>query len=70
MQFQPTRTATLEPEPDAMPPVTCPLCHTTHSSSAPLDGGDWQCVRCGQKWDAERLGTVARYAASANGAGR
>jgi hypothetical protein len=26
-------------------------------------GGDWVCDRCGQHWDAARLGAVAAYAA-------
>ena len=44
--------------------VICPMCHT----SAPLPqsaidaGADWRCVRCGQRWDAPRLVTVANYA--------
>jgi hypothetical protein len=66
MRLPPSRTTTLEPEPDVIQPATCPLCQTTQSFAAPLDGGDWRCARCGQQWNAERLGTVARYAASAN----
>lgn len=43
--------------------VICPMCHT----GAPLPqsaidaGADWRCVRCGQRWDAPRLATVATY---------
>lgn len=25
-------------------------------------GADWECVRCGSRWDAARLATVAAYA--------
>jgi hypothetical protein len=51
---------------DPLKLATCPLCHT---SQAPLThqrlqaGGGWRCVRCGQRWDAHRLETVAAYAA-------
>jgi hypothetical protein len=30
-------------------------------------GTDWQCARCGQKWSATRLATVAEYAAWVSG---
>jgi transcription elongation factor Elf1 len=46
--------------------VTCPLCHTTDSSlrtDALAAGGSWSCTRCGQRWNARRLATVAAYAA-------
>jgi hypothetical protein len=53
--------------PDGSWPVSCPLCHTTHASLTRDDalqaGGDWRCVRCGQRWGARRLATVAAYAA-------
>jgi hypothetical protein len=55
-----------EPVPDGARLVSCPLCHTTHSSltrDALQAGGDWRCVRCGQRWGARRLATVAAYAA-------
>ena len=45
--------------------ATCPLCHTadaTMTSVAVAAGGDWHCVRCGQRWDAGRLATVAACA--------
>ena len=51
---------------DTLRPVTCPSCHTTHASLTPealQAGGVWGCVRCGQRWDARRLETVAAYAA-------
>jgi hypothetical protein len=56
----------LEPVPDGSGLVSCPLCHTTHPSltrDAVETGGDWRCTRCGQRWDARRLATVAAYAA-------
>lgn len=50
---------------DIVARATCPMCHTsaTLSLSALEAGGDWRCVRCGQRWDARRLATVAAYAA-------
>lgn len=45
--------------------ATCPLCHTgdaTLTNEALSAGADWQCVRCGQRWTAARLATVAAYA--------
>jgi hypothetical protein len=42
------------------------MCHTTHhglTDHALAIGGDWQCVRCGQRWDSARLTAVAAYAA-------
>ena len=40
----------------------CPLCHT--SAAISLDAGDaWRCGRCGQHWDARRLGAVAGFEA-------
>jgi predicted CXXCH cytochrome family protein len=47
-------------------PVDCPNCHTPHASltDEALHARDsWVCVRCGQRWDAHRLETVAAYAA-------
>lgn len=44
----------------------CPLCHTPHPSLTPealRAGGDWQCGRCGQRWDASRLANDAAYTA-------
>ena len=54
----------LDGEQDILRLATCPMCHTpaTLSQSA-LDGGDWQCDRCGQHWDAARVAVVAAYAA-------
>ena len=48
------------------PPATCPLCHTVHPSMtahALEAGGSWECIRCGQRWDAARLAKEAAYAA-------
>ena len=53
-------------EPTGPRVVTCPLCHTAHSSltQAAVDAGvGWRCTRCLQRWDAGRLLTVAAYAA-------
>ena len=46
-------------------PLTCPYCHTALPvvTAEGLEArGDWRCVRCGQRWDAGRLATVAAYA--------
>jgi len=45
--------------------TTCPYCHTAFplmSGGASEAPGDWRCLRCGQRWDAGRLATVAAYA--------
>lgn len=45
--------------------ATCPSCHTADRSMTNLAvsaGADWHCTRCGQRWDAVRLATVAAYA--------
>jgi hypothetical protein len=42
----------------------CPFCHTVHpalTSEALQAGGEWQCARCGQRWDASRLARDAAY---------
>lgn len=59
-------TALLDVEPGDLSPATCPLCHTTHPSmthEALAAGGSWVCARCGQRWHAQRLLAVSRYAA-------
>jgi hypothetical protein len=46
--------------------ATCPSCHTADRSVTNLAvslGADWNCSRCGHRWDAVRLATVAAYAA-------
>jgi len=55
----------LDDEQDILRSATCPMCHTSASlaQSALEAGGDWRCVRCGQRWDAARLAAVAAYAA-------
>jgi hypothetical protein len=55
----------LDDEQPILRSATCPMCHTsaTLAQSALEAGGDWWCVRCGQRWDAARLGAVAAYAA-------
>jgi transposase-like protein len=58
----------LAAEREAEPSPTCPLCHTadtTVSHAALSAGASWKCVRCGHRWDAERLETAAAYAAMA-----
>lgn len=45
--------------------AVCPSCHTQDLSMTNLAvsaGADWQCSRCGSRWDAVRLATVAAYA--------
>jgi transcription elongation factor Elf1 len=62
----PPATAVLrDDDQDILRPATCPMCHAsaTLSQSALEAGGDWRCVRCGQRWDAARLEAVAAYAA-------
>ena len=54
--------ATLAPELAGL--ATCPSCHTedaTLTNGAVSAGADWRCRRCGQRWDARRLATVAAY---------
>lgn len=56
--------------PDALAPeisglATCPSCHTedpTMTNVAVGAGADWDCSRCGSRWNAGRLATVAAYA--------
>jgi transcription elongation factor Elf1 len=55
-----------EPGPESSRLVSCPFCHTTSTSltrDALQAGRDWRCTRCGQRWNARRLATVAAYAA-------
>ncbi len=56
--------ALLDKEADVLQCAACPMCHTPASltQNAIEAGGDWRCVRCGQRWDAARLATVAAYA--------
>lgn len=55
----------LDDDRDIIRSATCPMCDTSArlSQSALEAGGDWRCVRCGQRWDAARLAAVAAYAA-------
>ena len=51
---------------DPLQLVACPCCHTPHASlphEAVHAGDSWLCARCGQRWDAHRLESVAAYAA-------
>ena len=46
--------------------AACPLCHTESarlSDVAFAAGANWRCTTCGQSWTAQRLATVAAYAA-------
>jgi transposase len=48
--------------------AVCPLCHTVANSisdAALAAGASWKCELCGLRWDAQRLATVAAYAATA-----
>lgn len=58
-----TTTALLDADADTVRGATCPMCHTPGniSQSAIEAGGDWRCVRCGQRWDAGRLAAVSAY---------
>lgn len=52
-------------EPELVGLATCPMCHTEDPSITNLAvraGADWHCSRCGGRWDAARLATVAAYA--------
>ena len=54
--------STLAPEPVGL--ATCLSCHTadlTITNRAVEAGAEWRCRRCGQRWDAARLTTVAAY---------
>ena len=58
-----TTPSTLAPELVGL--AMCPSCHTQDLSMTNLAvsaGADWQCSRCGSRWDAARLATVAAYA--------
>lgn len=49
-----------------LPVTACPLCHTESarlSDETLAAGGHWRCTTCGQSWTAQRLATVAAYAA-------
>jgi hypothetical protein len=59
-------TALLDVEPVVSRFAACPLCHTTSQSmttDALAAGADWQCIRCGQRWSAGRMATVAAHTA-------
>jgi hypothetical protein len=60
---QPHVTTAVHEEPDTSRFVPCPMCHTPSSlTQTAIDaGGDWQCQRCGQLWNASRLSTVVAY---------
>ena len=62
----PVGASTLHDEKGVPAVVTCPMCHTPASlTQSDLGAGaGWRCGRCGQRWSATRLSTVAAYAAS------
>jgi ribosomal protein L37AE/L43A len=63
LSLLPPTAALLDDQPDVLRPGECPMCHTTSLTQSARDtGGAWQCVRCGQHWNAERLAAVAGYA--------
>ena len=37
----------------------------TMTNAALAAGGDWRCKRCAQRWDKNRIATVAAYDATA-----
>ncbi len=46
-------------------PTSCPSCQTVQPDNPDVPvtvGGAWQCTRCGQQWDVQRLATAAAYA--------
>jgi len=52
------------PAPELVGLAVCPSCHTQDRSMTNLAvsaGADWQCSRCGSRWDAVRLAAVAAY---------
>ena len=56
--------STLAPESVGL--ARCLSCHAedpTVTNRALEAGADWRCWRCGQRWDAARLVTVAAYGA-------
>ena len=60
---RPSITSALAPDLTGL--AMCPSCHTEDPSMTNLAvsrGADWQCSRCGSRWDAVRLATVAACA--------
>jgi hypothetical protein len=64
LSLLPPTAALLDDPPDVLRPGECPMCHTVTSLTPSAHDADraWQCVRCGQHWNAERLAAVAGYA--------
>jgi len=62
---RPVTSAALDDELDVSLCLTCPMCHMPMPlAQGAMDAGTgWPCSRCGQRWDAARLSTVAAYAA-------
>jgi hypothetical protein len=64
LTYMTTMTTSIETPQHASPLASCPSCHSVHPSlrlDALEAGASWQCVRCGQRWNAERLARVAAY---------
>ena len=58
--------APLDSDRDLSQRAVCPGCHTPHPSltlEGLASGVGWRCLRCGERWDARRLATVAAYKA-------
>jgi hypothetical protein len=65
LAFRPTMTTDGAPA-DASDRAVCPRCHTVDPSmtlTAVAAGAAWKCTRCAQRWDVDRLATVANYTA-------
>lgn len=63
--FRPSISTLSAVAPELVGCATCPLCHAADpamTNVAVSAGADWQCARCGQRWDTTRLATVAAYA--------
>ena len=60
----PRVTTTLEAPTDTLQRAVCPFCHTASPMLEAHQAEEgWQCVRCGQRWNARRLATAATYTA-------
>jgi hypothetical protein len=66
LAFRPTMTTDITPAVVAADAAICPGCHTADPSMTMtilVGGAAWQCGRCMQRWDIDRLTAVANYAA-------
>ena len=65
LTFRPKISTDSTPAADAMDRAICPGCHTADAAmtmTAVVAGAAWQCARCAQRWDVDRLAAVANYA--------